>query len=138
MRTLTLGRLEDHYNGGIRGVLVEGDTWVCHTMERLWDKNIPFVSCIPPGDYKVEWEYSAKFERALYELRDVEDRTEIKFHAMSWVSQLQGCIGVGLKIQAEGSPFIGTSVRAEHRLRDRMAKKPFMLHIRWWDGHGEE
>lgn len=65
------------------------------TIEPPWLDNKPNVSCIPIGRYRMKLEYSPKFKRDLWELKDVPNRFEIKIHAANVASQLQGCIAPG-------------------------------------------
>ena len=52
-----------------------------YTLERPWVDNERMVSCVPAGMYEMRYEYSPKFNRNLWELKDVPNRSEIKFHA---------------------------------------------------------
>jgi len=76
-------------NECIRGRLLAGDT-IFETLEPLEP------ICCPAGRYRVELEYSPRFDRTLPELKGVPGRTEIKFHALNRAAESEGCIGVGL------------------------------------------
>ena len=65
------------------------------SLERGWMDNERNVSCIPEGDYPVKLEYSSKFRKELYEIYDVPNRSECKFHAANYWRQLNGCIALG-------------------------------------------
>jgi len=52
------------------------------------------ISCVPRGRYTVILEYSEKFNRMLWELKDVPGRTEIKFHSSNHWFELRGCISL--------------------------------------------
>lgn len=52
--------------------------------------------CIPCGVYPISWEYSPKFKCNLWELKNVQDRSEIKVHAGNTVDDTQGCVLLGL------------------------------------------
>jgi hypothetical protein len=67
------------------------------SLERGWRHNRRGVSCVPKGEYEIVLEYSPRFRMMLWELKGVPDRSEIKIHAANYWSQLNGCIGVGLK-----------------------------------------
>lgn len=68
---------------------------IWYTIERPWLDNEKFVSCIPEGKYKVE-PFSGRKYKDVWEIKDVENRTAILFHAANWVRQLHGCIAPGL------------------------------------------
>jgi len=75
------------------------------SLERGWRNNEPNVSCIPKGSYEVELEYSNKFKMDLWEIKDVPNREECKFHAANYWHQLNGCVSLGLrakKINSDG------------------------------------
>jgi hypothetical protein len=67
----------------------------CRTLELGWKNNQRNISCIPAGTYPMEWEYSSKFKQHLWELKNVPNRSEIKFHVANYSRQLNGCIAVG-------------------------------------------
>jgi len=70
----------------------------CVTLERGWNNNEKNISCVPKGEYKAIFEYSNKFKTSLWELKDVPNRTECKFHASNYWYQLNGCIALGLQV----------------------------------------
>lgn len=124
-------------HGGIQGFILINGVWQMHTLERTWEDNTPFISCVPAGDYNLVYEYSNKFKRGLYELKGVPGRTECKFHAIDFVEQLEGCIGPGMDLLPDDSvnpPFNGTSRTAENKLHTLLKGETSKLHIRWWDG----
>jgi hypothetical protein len=71
----------------------------CITLELPWKDNERRVSCIPPGAYPMDFEYSNRFQRELWELKEVPDRSEVKIHPANYVEQLHGCIALGSSIQ---------------------------------------
>lgn len=66
-------------------------------VERGWRNNKKSISCIPKGSgpYTVVLEYSNKFEKNLWEIKGVPNRSECKFHAANYWHQLNGCIALG-------------------------------------------
>lgn len=56
------------------------------------------VSNVPPGTYKLVLEYSPKFKRMLWELKDVPGRSECKVHPSNYWDQLNGCIAPGERL----------------------------------------
>lgn len=69
----------------------------CKTLELPWLNNARGKSCIPPGSYPIELEYSPAFKRKLWELKNVPQRSEIKIHQANFFNQLRGCIALGDK-----------------------------------------
>jgi hypothetical protein len=67
----------------------------CRTIELAWLDNKNDISCVPTGKYTMVWEHSPKFNRNLWELKNVPGRSEIKFHVANFARNLNGCIGVG-------------------------------------------
>lgn len=67
------------------------------SLERGWRNNKTSVSCIPIGTYNVKLEWSSKFQKMLWEVKGVPNRSETKFHAANYWKQLNGCIALGLK-----------------------------------------
>lgn len=71
--------------------------FTCKTLELPWLDNKPKISCVSPGIFPLVWEYSDKFKKYLWELKDVPGRSESKIHNANYVRQLEGCIAVGKK-----------------------------------------
>lgn len=67
------------------------------SLERGWRNNEQNVSCIPAGCYPVKLEYSNAFDKLLWEIKDVPNRSECKFHTANYRHQIQGCIALGLR-----------------------------------------
>ena len=65
------------------------------TIERGWLNNRKRVSCIPEGSYPVRLEWSNRFKKELWEIYEVPNRSECKFHAANYARQLNGCIALG-------------------------------------------
>lgn len=64
-------------------------------IERGWMNNQKRVSCIPAGEYPVKLEHSNRFRKKLYEIYEVPNRSECKFHSANYARQLNGCIALG-------------------------------------------
>ena len=71
------------------------------TIERPWEGNAPFTSCIPPRIYVVRWTWSPKFGRFTWQVMDVPERTGIRWHRANFARDVQGCIGPGLRVGGE-------------------------------------
>lgn len=65
------------------------------SLERGWVNNENMISCIPVGTYPVVLEHSPKFEKMLWEIKNVPGRSECKFHVANFWHQLNGCIALG-------------------------------------------
>jgi hypothetical protein len=100
--------LEQSERGTIGGLYVN-DRFICFTLELPWEENKPNVSCVPAGEYILRWEYSAHFESNLWELKGVPGRSEVKIHVANKLSQLRGCIAVGMGIKLGDNGFFKTT-----------------------------
>ena len=65
------------------------------SLERGWRSNQKRVSCVPLGTYTAVLEWSDRFQRDLWELKNVPNRDECKFHSANYWYQLNGCIALG-------------------------------------------
>lgn len=82
-------------------ILVQDKTgkilFTCQSLERGWRNNERNVSCIPEGTYPLKLEHSPRFNSDLWEVYEVPNRSECKFHVANYWHQLNGCIAPGLK-----------------------------------------
>ena len=92
---VTLARLPFLSTCTLGALFVDG-TEVCKTLELPWLNNHPQTSCVPAGTYAVEREYSPHFDRDLWELKGVPDRSECKIHPANRPEELRGCIAPGM------------------------------------------
>lgn len=67
----------------------------CVVLERGWNNNEIGISCLPKGVYDLVYEYSPKFNRFLWELKNTGKRSECKFHQAKYWNHLEGCIAPG-------------------------------------------
>lgn len=112
---------------GTLGVLRLGE-FSCWTLERAWHDNERNVSCIPEGRYAVAPDREGRWT-GYPELQSVPGRSEIIIHPANRVSELQGCIAVGLTRHiADEHMTIGSSRLAYNALIHR-AGKTFTLEI---------
>lgn len=72
-----------------------------YSVERPWEGNEPFMSCIPIGLYQLEWDTTGRI-RNVPRLRRTEPRTQINIHVANRASELHGCIGLGMDYAIEG------------------------------------
>lgn len=91
---LKLIRLDETVQG-TPGLLTVDGRLLCYTLERRWFDNAKNLSCIPTGVYKLQKGASPKFERDLYEVKGVPNRSKILIHALNLAMESDGCIGVG-------------------------------------------
>lgn len=71
----------------------------CSTIERGWRDNARNMSCVPTGEYPLHLERSPRFNKDLWELKDVPGRFECKIHVANSWHELNGCIALGIKIK---------------------------------------
>ncbi len=67
----------------------------CYTVEPPWRGNARYLSCIPPGVYRLELGSYHVGGYPAYELVGVPGRDLIKIHAANRARELLGCIAVG-------------------------------------------
>ena len=95
MKIITLNRIISS-DEGVLGLLHINGKPISVTLERPWQENKAFESCIPFGLYPLtRIESSKAFKYPHYLLEGVPDRTFIKIHVANYPSELHGCIGVG-------------------------------------------
>ena len=91
----------------------------CKTLERGWLNNRQNESCVPPGKYPIELEWSPRFKMNLWELKDVPNRSECKIHVSNFWKQLNGCIAPGdMHIDLNGDQY--RDVRNSRKTLDRL------------------
>lgn len=73
----------------------EAQLFKSDSLERGWVNNENMISCIPEGDYPLVLEYSNKFKKELWEIKDVPSRSECKFHVANYWYDLNGCVALG-------------------------------------------
>ena len=102
MRTIKIKRLDQDSNQTIGICSVHDENgkllFSATSMERGWRNNESNVSCVPTGSYPLKLEYSSRFKTKLWELKDVPNRSECKFHAANYWFQLNGCIALGQRL----------------------------------------
>ncbi len=92
MPRLLLQRFAYHPEGTL-GVLL-ASVGHFYTVEKPWEDNTPFKSCIPEGEYPMTWERSPKFGMC-WHVNDVPNRTHILIHAGNTARDVVGCVAVG-------------------------------------------
>ncbi len=130
IKTVAITRLEDNGYQTTGKLKMEGLT--CDTLERPWSNNLPNVSCIPKGTYKVSYSWSWKFMKNTYRLEAVPKRSGILIHSGNYFFDIQGCIilGQGYKdINGDGKVDILNSRVTIKKFEDLLQRKPFLLNI---------
>ena len=95
------------------------------SLERGWQDNQKRISCVSEGIYPLVFEYSNRFNRMLWELKNVPNRAECKFHPANYWRQLNGCIALGTKhldIDGDGDPDITSSRKTILKFHKAMGK----------------
>ena len=90
---MILKRIE-HTDKCTRGVLLIDNEIFCVTLENPWKKNVPDISCIPIGLYKVERKLSPKWGDK-FQVMGVTGRTHIVIHNGNVEANTLGCILLG-------------------------------------------
>lgn len=98
-----------YFKRGVLGRMVLPNGAELFTVERPWLNNKPFVSCIPEGDYELEWDTTGRIKN-VPRLRDVPNRTQINIHPANYPHELHGCIAPGLDWNVvDGVPLVSSS-----------------------------
>ena len=84
---------------GVFGQLHVGG-FSCYTVEKPWNKNLPYVSCIPSGKYQIVPSVYNRGGYDAYEILDVHGRHQIKIHIGNRAKDVQGCIALGNQLGA--------------------------------------
>lgn len=121
---LILHRLRDTGNSvlGVLSLHSEGRTFDYVSLEPSDFFNVPYVSCIPDGEYSVKHHTSPKFGKCLL-VEGVPGRTNILIHAGNYYEDTEGCIIVGLRfahVNKDGSLDVKSSKFALEELLYRI------------------
>lgn len=110
----------------------DGVTFECKTLELADLNNMPNVSCIPPGTYKVVYTFSPKFMKYTYEVLKVPNRAGIRIHSANFFHEINGCIALGsnlVDINKDGQLDTINSRQVIKAFEAVMKKKSFTLRI---------
>ena len=119
MKTLKL--LRSHLKDRTVGVIPH----LAVTLERPWVNNKTFVSCFPPGLYKVLRDTTGRWQ--FYRVQDVEGRTAIELHPGVVPTNSEGCLLVGTHHDSKFN-LQGSDNALSKMLTD--CPKGFMLDVR--------
>ena len=82
---------------------LEFNNFRCYTLQRPYDGNIPYKSCIPTGSYSMKkGTFAAGGGYSNYEVDYVEGRTNIEMHIGNTISDTKGCILLGSELSTDG------------------------------------
>jgi hypothetical protein len=82
----------EYHDTGTNGILSIAEQFVCFTIELPWRDNLPMISCIPEGRYRLTLRYSQRHRWHLM-VNAVPGRTLILMHkANNALKELKGCI----------------------------------------------
>lgn len=111
---------------------------IAYTIECPWVGNKRGISCIPTGEYLCQYSFSPRFNRKLYSVEGVPNRTGIRIHRANYAGlrslglrcDLQGCIALGVKQSVVGGQrcIIG-STEAMAAFELMQGEQPFRLII---------
>lgn len=71
--------------------------------------------CIPCGTYPIKWEWSKRFQRNLWELKEVPDFDEVKIHEGNTVANTLGCPLLGFSFDSASDPIRRVVLGNSHR-----------------------
>ena len=115
------------------GALMNQDGFICYVMEPPWRNNRSNVSCIPVGEYNVDYlpkSASGKYKDC-YHVRGVPDRFAILIHKGNTVRDTMGCMLPGMRVGTlGGKQAVLGSAKAMRKLHKLTNRKSFKLHVR--------
>ncbi|WP_172918272.1 DUF5675 family protein [Capnocytophaga canis] len=122
MKRIILTRKVQNLNHTLSTLHVEDEQgnilFSCVALERGWQNNKRNVSCVPAGVYRCVFEFSPKFNRKLWELKGVPNRSECKFHPANYWHQLEGCIALGYAYKPNAFDDYGTLMHSSNAIND--------------------
>jgi len=101
----------------------------CYTIERPWANNMPFVSCIPEGIYKMVRYDSPSFGPNSWLVDQVLDRTHILFHVANVADDVSGCVGLGFSVYENLQGVKESRVAVKHFYRKTRGESEATLTI---------
>lgn len=105
---LTLRRMPEYFDT-TPGNFFYYDRLICSCLELPWQDNTPYISCIPPGQYKIAFTWSPKLQRYAIEILKVPGRTGIRIHPANVINELRGCLAPCVDIILEEYRLFGRS-----------------------------
>ncbi len=100
------------------------------TVERPWESNRKFLSCIPEGVYICRKRISGRFG-ITYEVTQVPGRSHILFHVGNRPEDFQGCIGLGMRFgYVDGVWAVRESRLAINEFKEAIFSETFTLKLK--------
>jgi hypothetical protein len=137
MKTITLDRYEIT-EGGTRSRINGPGLTEMHGIEQPWRDNIPFESCVPSGTY-VLLPHTSPTKGDCFAMiggtvslnkHRNSDRYACLWHVANWASEVQGCVGVGVRaLDSHKGPMVASSRNTLDLLRKTITE-PWQLIIR--------
>jgi hypothetical protein len=122
MKQLELIRLEKTEEG-VLGVLLIENRIFCYTLEHP-------TLLVKEGTYPLIFEFSNKFQRMLYELKETGERTECKFHVGNTMKDTTGCPLLGRYVgKLAGKRAVLSSAETVDRFHHKMKGEDANLSI---------
>ena len=135
MKLALLTRLKTGPHGTFGKLTVDGQSY--QTGELPERGNQPSLSCIPAGEYRVDWHHSPRFGDC-YQLEAVPGRSHILIHAGNLCgdttrglkSDVEGCVLLGYSVGAlNGQDAVLSSKAAVADFEEYMKRAPFTLRV---------
>lgn len=94
---------------GTFGELFMNGSALCYTVEREWNNNLPSLSCVPAGTYRLKRHKSPKYGFCFalecpsvgVTIYGPSQRTHCLIHAANFPHQLEGCIAPGIEMHSD-------------------------------------
>jgi len=112
---------------------------ICFSLELPWLSNIPFKSCIPPGEYTIKPISTEKHPDSFFlENRDLgvswnadTPRTTIEVHIANYLRQIVGCLAPGMELhqKIDDVPWVGRSGDAMEMLNQLIDGEGWKIRI---------
>lgn len=131
--TLTRGMATGKETLGTMVCTNSTNTLALQTLELPDLHNMPNISCIPKGNYRVMKTFSLTHFRWMYEILNVPNRTGVRFDVANYYYQLNGCIAIGMNlidINKDGQLDTSQSTEANVAFEKFFNNKEFILTIK--------
>ena len=124
--TYTLTR--EYFPTHVYGTLIIGEQ-VFYTLELPWKDNKENISCIPEDTYLCK-KIKSPAHGIVFQIMNVKDRTYIEVHVANFLTQIRGCVAIGMSKSDTSSPVVWESEKAFNKFMDIFKdKEEFTLHI---------
>jgi hypothetical protein len=133
MKTVLLRRFQSDSKQTLGTFTIFDTQDIFHCLELAWKDNKRGISCIPEGEYQVDWTYSPKYKRKMYLVTNVTGRSGIRIHKGNYFTDIQGCILLGkdhTDINNDGYRDVVSSGQSIKEFEDIMGGESFILKIK--------